>query len=108
MIQADTTQLSLTKSDGKIYSLSYQMHNMLERINKHAEHLDQGELQVSEVEDKQVSASWTHKQQKKTLLALQAKAEDWKVSPGKISTHCRSGGINQRWEHGDICEVTDY
>ncbi|KAJ1162179.1 hypothetical protein NDU88_002654 [Pleurodeles waltl] len=50
---------------------------MLERIDMHVERLDMVERHFSDVNDEQATSAGTQQQKEKTILVLQAKAEDF-------------------------------
>ncbi|KAJ1088147.1 hypothetical protein NDU88_001306 [Pleurodeles waltl] len=69
-------QRSLTKIDGNIDALMYRMDRMSNRLDKHAEHLDQVERRVSEGEVDHGTLATAQKKVDRLLLTLQAKAAD--------------------------------
>ncbi|KAJ1115652.1 hypothetical protein NDU88_003874 [Pleurodeles waltl] len=72
-------QHSLTQINGKIDSLSYHMDRMTERLEKHAECLDQSKRRVSEVEDGQTVLSAGYAKLSKELGSLHANVDNLEV-----------------------------
>ncbi|KAJ1203806.1 hypothetical protein NDU88_007587 [Pleurodeles waltl] len=69
-------QHSLTLIDGKIDSLSDPKDRMTERLDKHAEHLDQSERRVLGVEDGQMQLATSYVKLNKEVHSLHLKVDD--------------------------------